>query len=94
MNEKEHNYILEGRFRPFDMQQLLLVYDIRTNAIVEMNYFKADEVADAVLNYKEKYDIVKASFRGARSYVAGIAQQILDAELLKYNNHNLEITIE
>lgn len=77
-----------GVLRPFDMKQSFYVYDSGNK--LDFAKVTIDEIPDTILAFVDKYKVQKVELSGNEKYAKGIAKQIQNAEMHKYNKNTLE----
>ena len=75
--------------QPFTLKQHIFVYEDGNK--LEIAEASIDEFNDKILSLAQKYEIKKIEFLGPKKYSKGIAKQLLEENLSKYQIDALEI---
>ena len=85
--------ILASYIRPFDAKQKIYVLDDKKNT-EEIRLADLDTYSDTVMQLITEYNIKKMELHGNFNICLRVKQEIESAEFTKYNNNQLEITLE
>ncbi len=80
-----------GILRPFDRRQNFYVY--KDGNKVDKISVTLDEMNNSIFALSEKYQITRLDLTGPKQYARGIAKQLQEAEMIKYEKNILEINI-
>ena len=78
-----------GVLKPFDIYQTFYVYEDGNK--LEVTTTRIKDISDTIFQLSAKYDVMQIDLAGATYYAQGIAKQIQEKEMQKYNQSRLVI---
>ena len=77
--------------KPFEAKQKVFVYEdgqeIASTEVI------LDELNETILSYANTYEVNSVDFTGPKKYNSGLAKELEQYELVKYNVNNIDINI-
>ena len=77
--------------RPFDLDQILMVYEDGNK--IDMINSKLENLNDNIFTLMEKYNVYQLDLTGPKKYVKGLKNQIDKDFVTKYSEKKIEINI-
>lgn len=78
-----------GVIHPFDIYQTFYVYEDGNK--LELVQTKLSDIPETIFELAKIYNVTQVDLSGAEHFNKGIIKQIQEAEMTKYNTHNLTI---
>ena len=77
--------------KPFEIKQKVFVYE--DGQEIASTEAALDELNETILSYANTYEVNSVDFAGPKKYNSGLAQELEQYELVKYNVNNIDINI-
>ena len=86
--------ILASYIRPFDAKQKIYVLNDNSKDTEEIRLADIDTYANTVMQLIAEYNVTELELHGGEDYCKKIKEDVLAAEMTKYNNNQLKITLK
>ncbi len=86
--------ILASYIRPFDAKQKIYVLNDKNKDTEEIRLADIDTYANTVMQLIAEYNVTELELHGGEDYCKKIQEDVLAAEMTKYNNNKLKITLK
>ena len=86
--------ILASYIRPFDAKQKIYVLNNNNKDTEEIRLADIDTYANTVMQLIAEYNVTELELHGGEDYCKKIKEDVLAAEMTKYNNNQLKITLK